>query len=263
MTHLLRCYALELCDASLDKVFLSDDDPKKYRGPLPSPIRALLQLAQGMEYIHSKKVIHRDIKPQNVLIVSTQRSVTMKWADFGLSKSMMDSQGNRMVSIWFRGTEGWVAPEGLTLLVNEQQDFAGFRGTTASDIFPVGCLFFFYLTGGIHPFGSVTDRFTNIQQGKHVNLNSKNVSTINLPKLRIVFKCFIFFWWEELDRNNFAYGIIVTMLSNQPEKRPTMSDVVQKLPKSDEAGLQIYIIFNPEGRSNFKLLLLILTSRFH
>ena len=79
---------MELCAASLDQIFL---DPKKYNGPnLPHYTTVVLQLAEGLEYIHSKNLIHRDIKPGNVLIYvdSTDGKITMKWADFGLSRTV-------------------------------------------------------------------------------------------------------------------------------------------------------------------------------
>lgn len=47
--YFTRLYALELCQASLDKVYLKDGDPKKYVGPLPSVDDMLLQLATGLE----------------------------------------------------------------------------------------------------------------------------------------------------------------------------------------------------------------------
>ncbi|EFX66697.1 hypothetical protein DAPPUDRAFT_331836 [Daphnia pulex] len=40
-----KIIALELCDASLDRLFLLEDDPKKYRGPMPPETEVLLQLA--------------------------------------------------------------------------------------------------------------------------------------------------------------------------------------------------------------------------
>lgn len=162
---------MELCDASLDKVFLPDNDPKKYRGLLPSNEQALLQLAQGLDYIHSKQLIHRDITPQNVLIASSKLPVTMKWSIFGLSK-LVNSNEEHCVRE-FRGTRrDWMAPEVLALAENES-DSANIRGTMASDVFVAGCLFFFYLTGGRHPFGRGVDIRRNIYKGKCVNLNSK------------------------------------------------------------------------------------------
>ncbi|EFX68475.1 hypothetical protein DAPPUDRAFT_260025 [Daphnia pulex] len=79
-----KIIALELCDASLDRLFLLEDDPKKYRGPMPPETEVLLQLAKGLEYIHQMGLVHRDIKPQNVLIRldSTTQRVMMNYIIF-------------------------------------------------------------------------------------------------------------------------------------------------------------------------------------
>lgn len=80
----------------------------------------------------------------------------MKWADFGLSKSL-DSQGNHNIS-GVRRTVGWMAPEILT--IEASTDLAEMKGARASDTFSSGCLFFSYLTDGLHPFGSGVNSFT-------------------------------------------------------------------------------------------------------
>ncbi len=55
---------------------------------MPPREDVLYQLATGLEYIHKNGMIHRDIKPQNVLIWVNPKNeqVLMKWADFGVSK---------------------------------------------------------------------------------------------------------------------------------------------------------------------------------
>jgi serine/threonine protein kinase len=86
----IRYCALELCQASLDQKFLDETNPKKYRGLMPPEKEVCLQLAKGLAHIHKNRLIHRDLKPQNVLIWvdSTGEKVFMKWADFGLSKQV-------------------------------------------------------------------------------------------------------------------------------------------------------------------------------
>ncbi|XP_045035389.1 serine/threonine-protein kinase/endoribonuclease ire-1-like [Daphnia magna] len=89
-----RNYALELCDASLDKLFLKSDNPKRYKGPMPRNIEVFHQLAVGLAYIHSKKLIHRDIKPRNILIKESPdkyQEIIIKWSDFGLAKSVNEN----------------------------------------------------------------------------------------------------------------------------------------------------------------------------
>jgi serine/threonine-protein kinase/endoribonuclease IRE1 len=170
---------LELCQASLDKVFLSKEDSKKYCGPLPSAKNLLYQLAIGLEHIHEKELIHRDLKPENVLIwVSPENGqVLMKWADFGLSKSVNERGTYSMSGI--KGTMEWLAPELLRLLddarENEQSESeVRQRGTVKSDVFAEGLTFGYYLLGGLHLFGSRFHINSNIFSNKPVNLKGKS-----------------------------------------------------------------------------------------
>ena len=159
-------YALELCQASLDKFYRKD-----YAGPrLPSPANVLLQLAKGLAYIHLQKLIHRDIKPSNVLISSSTSPATIKWADFGFCKPV-DSQGRHEVSV-FAGTINWMAPE---VIRNTKE------GTTKSDVFSAGCVFFCHLTNGLHPFdGSGGIIVANISAGKSANFGGIYILVVTL-----------------------------------------------------------------------------------
>ena len=168
--NIFRYYALELCLSSLDKLFLPDGHASKYSGPaIPSDLTVLLELALGLEYIHSRQLAHRDIKPDNVLIAleaeNTGRSqqVVMKWADFGLSKPV-NERGTYSMS-GFRGNLCWMAPELLNALDLEDQGVAASndmeneenqaqRGNIKSDVFAAGCVFGYYLLRGTHPYGS-------------------------------------------------------------------------------------------------------------
>ncbi len=70
----------------MDYYFLPDANKKKYNGPIPSDRDAFIQMAKGLDYIHSEGLVHRDVKPGNVLISTTDKYVLLKWSDFGLSK---------------------------------------------------------------------------------------------------------------------------------------------------------------------------------
>ncbi len=70
----IRFYALELCQASMDKLFYGDEAQKNYyRDKMPPEKEVFLQLAKGLVHIHEKGLIHRGLKPKNVLIWADSR----------------------------------------------------------------------------------------------------------------------------------------------------------------------------------------------
>ena len=166
---------MELCEASLDQIFLDANHPQKYNGPkLPHHFTIFLQLAEGLEYIHSKNLIHRDIKPGNVLIYidSTDGKITMKWADFGLSRSV-NERGTYAMSSGIKGTRNWYAPE-LLKLISQLQRSTQRRGTVKSDVYALGLVFAYLLLDGHHLYGfDDIDIANNILADKQVNIGSK------------------------------------------------------------------------------------------
>ncbi len=142
---------------------------------MPAKIEVIKQLAEGLEYIHQMKLIHRDINPQNVLIwvnPSQTDQVLMKWGGFGLSKGVNERGTCSMSGI--RGTYNWLAPETMRLLEEEATKFVQQRGTIQSDVFAEGLVFGYYLLGGTHLYGSRYQIQYNIIKNAPVNLPSKS-----------------------------------------------------------------------------------------
>jgi serine/threonine protein kinase len=161
---------MELCNASLDRLFLEETDPNKYRGPMPATKKDVcLQLAKGMEHIHEQGLIHRDIKPENALIRVEPNGVLMKWADFGFSKPV-NERGSHSIS-GLKGTEKWYAAEICRLIEKEENMENLGRGTVKSDVFSEGLVFAYYLLGGNHPYGKLYDIPKNILNSTQVNMN--------------------------------------------------------------------------------------------
>ncbi len=153
---------LELCAGTL-LTFCEN----KYKGPnLPPDVLVLFQIALGLDYIHSRKLVHRDIKPDNILISLTS-PVQMKLSDFGYHRKV--SPQGTFTQSGLRGTLNWMAPE-LLENVDVSPDVLP-RGTIESDTFAAGCVFFYFLTRGSHPFGKPSLVPANILKNKPLLLN--------------------------------------------------------------------------------------------
>lgn len=86
----------------------------------------LYQLLKGVEYCHVHRVLHRDLKPQNLLI---NREGALKLADFGLARAFgipVRSYTHEVVTLWYR------APDVL---------MGSRKYSTPVDIWSVGCIF--------------------------------------------------------------------------------------------------------------------------
>ncbi|MBY0273757.1 protein kinase [Candidatus Binatia bacterium] len=94
---------------------------------------ALLQLAAGLDALHRHGILHRDVKPGNVLVTRDGRVVLL---DFGLAVASSDDGGEKTA-----GTMGYLAPELL----------AGQDASVASDWFGAGVMLYETLTGSM-PF---------------------------------------------------------------------------------------------------------------
>lgn len=111
------------------------------RGPMPPHAAAsvMRDMLTGLSVAHSKGLIHRDIKPDNVLINADHR---VKLADFGLVRAASDATHSTDQIV---GTVAYLSPE--------QVD--GSHLTAASDVYSAGIVFFELLTGRT-PFGGDT-----------------------------------------------------------------------------------------------------------
>mmetsp|Transcript_5092 Transcript_5092/g.15237 ORF Transcript_5092/g.15237 Transcript_5092/m.15237 type:complete len:308 (+) Transcript_5092:260-1183(+) len=123
------------CNNKLYLVFeYLDQDLKRYMDSIPQstpldPMRIksyLYQIISGIAYCHQHRVLHRDLKPQNLLI---DGNGALKLADFGLARAFgipVRHYTHEVVTLWYR------APE---ILLGAK------RYATPVDIWSIGCIF--------------------------------------------------------------------------------------------------------------------------
>ncbi|KAF7976713.1 hypothetical protein HWV62_5883 [Athelia sp. TMB] len=102
------------------------------------------QILEGLQYLHQRDIIHRDIKGANILV---DNKGGIKISDFGISKKVEGTNllGKRMNRPSLQGSVFWMAPE-----VVKQTSH-----TSKADIWSVGCLTVEMLTGE-HPWAQLT-----------------------------------------------------------------------------------------------------------
>ena len=191
--------ALELCPGTLEDLIEKPDRFRDLSNSL-TPSQVMYQIASGVQHLHYLKIVHRDLKPQNILVAppkilhkkdpSKKHSqevlgpARMLISDFGLCKKLEGDQSSfRATTAHAAGTSGWRAPE---LLIDEGDSLynhtstnsenseplvidtlSNRRATRAIDIFSMGCVFYYILTNGQHPFGDKYMREANIVQGTY------------------------------------------------------------------------------------------------
>ncbi|KAG4073537.1 hypothetical protein HA402_000761 [Bradysia odoriphaga] len=188
--------AVELCSATLQD-YVEGGFESELRTKI-SVKDILKQATNGLLHLHSLHIVHRDIKPQNVLISLPNNigEVRAMISDFGLCKKLNLGKTSFSRRSGITGTEGWIAPEMLK----------GQRTTTSVDIFSLGCVFYYVLSNGGHPFGDTVKRQLNILSYEY--------------DLKI-------FDGEKYESSKvLAEEIIVAMISKDSSRRPPAAAVV-------------------------------------
>uniref|UniRef100_A0AAR2JT89 non-specific serine/threonine protein kinase n=1 Tax=Pygocentrus nattereri TaxID=42514 RepID=A0AAR2JT89_PYGNA len=165
------------------------------------------------QYIAIELCIHRDLKPHNILVSmpNAHGRVRAMISDFGLCKKLAVGRHSFSRRSGVPGTEGWIAPEVLSEDVAHNPVSAlnlaklVMPVTCKVDIFSAGCVFYYVVSQGSHPFGKSLQRQANILFGAY-----------SLALLQ-----------PDRHEDIVAMNLIEQMLSMEPGKRPSAERVLK------------------------------------
>jgi energy-coupling factor transporter ATP-binding protein EcfA2 len=162
--------------------------------------RALRDLARVLGWLHGHRLVHRDIKPDNVLIDSAGRLVLL---DFGLARYLLGDEPTGTISV---GTPSYMAPEQISnaAAVNESADW-----------YAVGVMLYEALTGKLPFTGSMAEVLaakTSVDPAPPSSLSP------GIPS-----------GWSQL---------CLRLLARDPSSRPDAAEVLQWLGEDEELAVQ-------------------------
>ena len=133
---------MELCSGTPLSDWIADSNPS-----LDSRIEAIRLACMGVSHAHSKGIVHRDIKPKNIMVDDSTGEIVVKVIDFGLAKAV-DEPLNEYSTVTGRksgiGTWDYMSPEQASGLPE--------CSSVLADIYSLGGVLYFALTG-IPPHG--------------------------------------------------------------------------------------------------------------
>jgi serine/threonine protein kinase/Tfp pilus assembly protein PilF len=159
-------YAMELVEGE------TLEERVRRRGPLDvvTTVDVALQVTAALGAAEERGLVHRDLKPGNLMLVGDSRSTTVKVIDFGVAKAVTDKTNPMALTHGgFVGTPAFASPEQFT---NAPVD-------VRSDIYSLGATLWFSLTGHLLFSGRTVEEIRDARQSR---LPVEQLKTARVPR---------------------------------------------------------------------------------
>lgn len=177
----------------------------------------IIQISYGVDHAHKNKIIHRDLRPSNIIISAEG---TAKITDFGTSVWL----NNIPYASTRIGSPPYMAPE----------QFLG-KATFSSDIYSIGCIFYEMLIG--HPPIIDPDPFKIMEKAQNGKITPPRLKNNNIPKKvnEIIMNCLS----SKLeDRYRRASEIIreLSVFKGRDSKKSEIEDIMKRIKARERSG---------------------------
>jgi eukaryotic-like serine/threonine-protein kinase len=199
--------------------------------PLPTVVFYAKQVAEALQYAHDEKLIHRDVKPENMLL--GKRSEVLL-SDFGVALMAQSSRFESLQNV--AGTMSYMAPEQIQG-----------RPRSASDQYSLGIVAYEWLSGA-RPFdGSLTEIISQQLAVPPRALRGK-ISTVSPAVEQVVMKAL------EKDPNR-RFGSVREFAlaleqASQADTLPSEQTILPVVPRIDEASVLSQFVTLPPAKSH-------------
>ena len=147
----------------VDGESLRDRLTREGKLPLPDAVRIADHVASALSHAHAQGLVHRDVKPENILLAGDQAIV----ADFGIARAVEAAGGERLTGTGIAvGTPAYMSPEQAA----GDQDIDG-----RSDVYALGCVVY-EMVSGRTPFEAATPQALLV---KHAVDTAPSLATVD------------------------------------------------------------------------------------
>lgn len=199
--NLIRYYDATVLSTTMDSIYSMGDsvqvgvmeyanagdlnDFLKSYPSLTSINKVVKGILEGLAYLHQRGIIHRDIKPQNILMHKVDGEWLPKIADFGLAKRLTNESGN---SSKLLGTMEYMAPEQF----DTKKYGIGQGLATNVDLWSFGIILYEIFTGSL-PFGGRTEGIAHEQVMFNIMRQElpDDIEIVEEPHKTVIQRCLI------------------------------------------------------------------------